>query len=157
MKINEIKELVDLIEKSKIDILKLEKGDFKLYYQKQDAKSLQLNDGEGTWELSSEETEEPISSIPKKEKNEEKDPAENDHQITAPIIGAFYSRANPEAKPFVQIGTKIKKGDTVCILEAMKLLNEISSDVNGEIVEVLVEDGQIIEYGQPLFTVRVSE
>lgn len=154
MNINEIKELVDLIEKSKIDILKLEKGDFKLYYQKQDAKSLQLNDGEGTWKMSSEETGEPISSRPEKE---EKDPAENDHQITAPIIGAFYSRANPQAEPFVQIGTKIKKGDTVCILEAMKLLNEISSDVNGEIVEVLVEDGQIIEYGQPLFTVRVSE
>jgi len=74
-------------------------------------------------------------------------------EFKSPIIGVFYSSPTPDSKPFVKKGSKIKKGDTICIIEAMKVLNEISSDCDGEILEVLCENGQVVEYGLPLFRI----
>jgi acetyl-CoA carboxylase biotin carboxyl carrier protein len=79
------------------------------------------------------------------------------HVIKSPIVGTFYASASPEATPFVKIGDAIEEGRVVCIVEAMKLMNEIEADVNGEVVRVLVEDGQPVEYGQPLFAVRAAQ
>lgn len=76
------------------------------------------------------------------------------HQVLSPMVGTFYGRSNPEAEPFVEIGTKVEKGQIVCVVEAMKLFNEIQAEVSGEIVEMLVEDGQVVEYGQPLFLIK---
>ncbi|KUP06177.1 acetyl-CoA carboxylase [Bacillus coahuilensis p1.1.43] len=76
------------------------------------------------------------------------------HKITSPMVGTFYKASSPDSDPYVQIGTKVKKDSTVCIVEAMKLFNEIDADVEGEIVEILVEDGQLVEFGQPLFLVK---
>jgi acetyl-CoA carboxylase biotin carboxyl carrier protein len=73
------------------------------------------------------------------------------HRIKSPMVGTFYRQSAPEAKPFVEIGQTVKAGETVCIIEAMKLLNEIESDRDGVIKEVLVENGQPVEFGQPLF------
>ncbi len=70
------------------------------------------------------------------------------------MVGTFYKASSPDSDPYVQIGTKVKKDSTVCIVEAMKLFNEIDADVEGEIVEILVEDGQLVEFGQPLFLVK---
>lgn len=155
MKTNELKEIIALIEQSNIDVLKLEKGDFKLFYQKPNAKNL-LNDEDKLVTTKTVEEDQSLETIidSAETDNEDKD---NLHTITAPMIGTFYARPNPDAEPFVQVGTKIAKNETVCILEAMKLLNEVSSEVDGEIIDILVKDGQIIEFGQPLFTVRVSE
>jgi acetyl-CoA carboxylase biotin carboxyl carrier protein len=75
------------------------------------------------------------------------------HVIKAPMVGTFYRSSAPAAKPFVELGQAVKAGETVCIIEAMKLLNEIESDCEGVIKEVLVENGQPVEYGQPLFLV----
>jgi acetyl-CoA carboxylase biotin carboxyl carrier protein len=75
------------------------------------------------------------------------------HVIKAPMVGTFYRSSAPGAKPFVELGQPIKAGETVCIIEAMKLLNEIESDADGVIKEVLVENGQPVEYGQPLFLI----
>jgi acetyl-CoA carboxylase biotin carboxyl carrier protein len=75
------------------------------------------------------------------------------HVIKAPMVGTFYRSSAPGAKPFVELGQAVKAGETVCIIEAMKLLNEIESDCEGVIKEVLVENGQPVEYGQPLFLV----
>lgn len=74
--------------------------------------------------------------------------------ITSPFVGTFYRSANPEAAPFVDEGTKIKKGQALCIVEAMKLMNEIEAEVEGVIVQILVENGQPVEYGEPLFKIR---
>jgi len=74
--------------------------------------------------------------------------------VKSPIVGVFYSAPSPQAEPYVQVGSKIKKGDTLCIIEAMKLLNEINADQDGEIAEVCVENGQVVEYGQTLFKLR---
>jgi acetyl-CoA carboxylase biotin carboxyl carrier protein len=72
------------------------------------------------------------------------------------MVGTFYQAPGVDADPFVKIGDKVEKSTVVCILEAMKLFNEIESEVNGEIVDVLVENGQLVEYGQPLFLVKTE-
>ncbi|MBL0211655.1 MAG: acetyl-CoA carboxylase biotin carboxyl carrier protein [Holophagaceae bacterium] len=78
------------------------------------------------------------------------------HYITSPIVGTFYRSANPKAAAFVSIGDKVRPGQTLCIVEAMKLMNEIECDITGEIVKVLVENGQPVEYGERLFAARVG-
>ena len=80
--------------------------------------------------------------------------AEDLHIIKSPIVGTFYSSASPEKPDFVSIGSIVKKGSILCILEAMKLMNEIESDVDGEVVEVLVKSEDMVEYGQSLFKIR---
>ena len=78
------------------------------------------------------------------------------HEITAPMVGTFYAAPAPDAEPYVKVGSKVKKDTVVCIVEAMKLFNEIEAEVEGEIVEILVENGQLVEYGQPLFLVKLD-
>ncbi|KWK68382.1 acetyl-CoA carboxylase biotin carboxyl carrier protein [Burkholderia ubonensis] len=75
------------------------------------------------------------------------------HVVTSPMVGTFYRAPSPGADPFVQVGDTVKEGQTLCIIEAMKLLNEIESDKAGVIKEILVENGQAVEYGQPLFVI----
>ncbi|MDN3015446.1 acetyl-CoA carboxylase biotin carboxyl carrier protein [Paenibacillus sp. BSR1-1] len=78
------------------------------------------------------------------------------YKIISPMVGTFYQAPGEDADPFVKIGDKVGKSTIVCILEAMKLFNEIEAEVNGEIVEVLVKNGQLVEHGQPLFLVRME-
>ena len=73
------------------------------------------------------------------------------HEIKSPMVGVFYASASPDAKPFVEVGSKVKKGDVVCIIEAMKLMNELTADRDGEVVDICVSNGDVVEYGQPLF------
>jgi acetyl-CoA carboxylase biotin carboxyl carrier protein len=75
------------------------------------------------------------------------------HVVTSPMVGTFYRAPSPGADPFVQVGDQVKEGQTICIIEAMKLLNEIESDKSGIVKEILVENGQAVEYGQALFVV----
>lgn len=74
--------------------------------------------------------------------------------VKCPMVGVFYSAPAPGEKPFVSVGSKVEKGDVLCIVEAMKLMNEISAETDGEITEVCVEDGAVVEFGQPLFYIR---
>ncbi|AEJ43614.1 acetyl-CoA carboxylase, biotin carboxyl carrier protein [Alicyclobacillus acidocaldarius subsp. acidocaldarius Tc-4-1] len=76
------------------------------------------------------------------------------HVITSPMVGTFYRAPAPDAPPFVDVGSQVGPKTVVCIIEAMKLMNEIEAEVSGEIVEILAENGQLVEYGQPLFKVR---
>ena len=75
------------------------------------------------------------------------------HVVKAPMVGTFYRAASPGADPFVQIGSAVKKGDTLCIIEAMKLLNEIEADADGVVKAILLENGEPVEYGEPLFVI----
>ena len=88
-----------------------------------------------------------------KEANNQADTA-NLHKITSPMVGTFYASPTPEADVYVKAGSTVTKDSIVCIVEAMKLFNEIEAEVNGEVVEVLVKNGQLVEYGQPLFLVK---
>jgi len=78
------------------------------------------------------------------------------HIVKSPIVGTFYRASGPGAKPFVEIGDRVKKGQILCIVEAMKLMNEIESDSEGDVIAILVANGQPVEYGEPLFTIRTS-
>jgi acetyl-CoA carboxylase biotin carboxyl carrier protein len=83
-------------------------------------------------------------------------PADDLHVIKSPIVGTFYAGPNPEAGPFVKVGDTVEAGQTVCIIEAMKLMNEIEAEISGEVAQILVENGQPVEYGEPLFALRPS-
>ena len=81
-------------------------------------------------------------------------PEPKGHQLKSPMVGTFYRAPSPGAPPFIEVGQQVTKGQTLCIIEAMKLLNEIESDVSGTIKAILVENGQPVEYGQPLFLIE---
>ncbi|HZS67567.1 MAG TPA: acetyl-CoA carboxylase biotin carboxyl carrier protein [Burkholderiales bacterium] len=81
----------------------------------------------------------------------EAEAAQEGHVVKAPMVGTFYRSPSPDAKPFVEVGQAVKEGDTICIIEAMKLMNEIEADASGAVKAILVENGQPVEYGQPLF------
>lgn len=76
------------------------------------------------------------------------------HVVKSPMVGTFYRSASPGAKPFVEVGDAIKAGETVCIIEAMKILNEIEADKSGTVTQILCENGQAVEYGQPMFLIE---
>ena len=78
----------------------------------------------------------------------------NEHTVTAPMVGTFYSAPAPGAKPFVDIGTEVRDGDVLCIIEAMKMMNQIESDKTGRVTAVLVKNGEPVEFGQPLFIIE---
>ncbi len=82
-------------------------------------------------------------------------PAESaGHAVKSPMVGTFYRAASPGAKPFVEVGSQVKEGQTICIIEAMKILNEIEADKSGTVTQVLCENGQAVEYGQPLLVIE---
>ena len=83
-------------------------------------------------------------------------PSDDLHLVKSPIVGTFYGSPSPGAEPFVKVGGFIEDGQTLCIVEAMKLMNEIESDVSGEVLRIFAENGQPVEYGQPLFGIRPS-
>ena len=94
-------------------------------------------------------TENSLVNIPQKNNEEE-----NYKTINSPMVGTFYASSSPNAEPFVKVGDKVKKGQVVCIVEAMKLMNEIESEFDGEIVEVCKKDEDMVEYGTPLFKIK---
>ncbi len=87
--------------------------------------------------------------------NQTEEKKEGEYKIVkSPMVGTFYSKSSPKAKPYVEVGSKVKKGDILCIVEAMKLMNEIESEFDGEVVEVCVKDGEMVDYGKPLFKLK---
>jgi acetyl-CoA carboxylase biotin carboxyl carrier protein len=81
-------------------------------------------------------------------------PVETGHPVKSPMVGTFYRSANPGAKPFVEVGDPIKEGEAICIIEAMKIMNEIEADKSGTVKRILCENGQAVEFGQPLFIIE---
>ena len=84
------------------------------------------------------------------------DPPPGVEEITSPMVGTFYTAPSPDSDPFVKIGDKVSADTTVCIVEAMKVMNEIKSEISGEVTEILVENGNAVQYGEPLFRVKTS-
>lgn len=145
MEYKDIKEIVKDMGESKIDELKIEFPDgTKISMKKNEAKVLDIPEREI------------IPHIDKKEKIENiKEVDEVKYkEIKAPMVGTFYSKSSPTSKAFVKVGDKIKKGDIVCIVEAMKLMNEIESEFDGEVVEICKKDEDMCEYGECLFKIK---
>jgi acetyl-CoA carboxylase biotin carboxyl carrier protein len=145
-----ISEIIRIFKESDIAKLELSTKDFKIKLSKfgefQAVPTISLNNPQPT---------QPTQEAPKVEVKEVKE-EKNIHIVKSPIVGTFYRAPAPGAKPFVEVGSKVKKGDVLCIIEAMKIMNEIKSDVNGVVEEILVENGQPVEYGQPLFKIRLE-
>lgn len=100
-----------------------------------------------------------IQNFNKEDKMEDKiitDVEENFNVVKSPIVGTFYKSSGPKQEPFVKVGDKVKKGEVLCIVEAMKLMNEIESEFEGEVVEILAQDGEMVEYGEPLIKIKYS-
>lgn len=87
------------------------------------------------------------------EQTTKKEEVKEGNIVKSPMVGTFYSKSSPTSNPYVEVGSEVKKGTVLCIIEAMKLMNEIESEYNGKIAEVLVKDGEAVEYGQPLFRI----
>lgn len=144
MEYKDIKEIVKDMGESKIDELKIEFPDgTKISMKKNDIKQNSILPEENNVNIKQENT-----------KTCEKNINENYKEIKSPMVGTFYSKSSPTAKPFVKVGDKVKKGDVVCIVEAMKLMNEIESEFDGEIVEICKNDEDMCEYGECLFKIK---
>ena len=164
MKVSEIIELVDFISKKKLEEVKIETADIKLSIRKSGKSSndqqffTQALPAAPAPQAPAAPVSAPAATEPAAAASEKPAAAANDNLITikSPMIGTFYRSANPENPSFVNIGDKVSVGDTVCIIEAMKLFNEIESEVSGTIVQVLVENATPVEYDQPLFMVDPS-
>ena len=155
MDIEKILTLIDKVSESSITAFSLEEGSFKVNIEKKPAKivtSVPVVSEVAMPQIQSATQApavEPTVQAPVKEEVNE-----NTVMITAPLVGVFYAAPNPDAKPYVQVGDVVKKGQIVGIIEAMKLMNEIESEVDGVIAEILVENGSAVEYGQPMFVVK---
>ena len=151
MEYKDIKEIVKDMGESKIDELKIEFPDgTKISMKKNDQKVVYKAEPE-VHEVVIPQTS-TVSTIVNA--NSENKVEENYKEIKAPMVGIFYSKSSPTAKPFVSVGDKVKKGDVVCIIEAMKLMNEIESEFDGEIVEICKKDEDMCEYGECLFKIK---
>ncbi len=161
LKIQEIRELIKLIDQSSIDEFSFENDGSKLKLKKYNglatvvkqptvAEKPVLTTSVVETQVQA-ETQKPLSLG---DVTQTKTEDANLHKIVSPMVGTFYASPNPESGPYVKVGDKVKPDQIVCIVEAMKLFNEIEAEVSGEIVEILVEDGQLVEYGQPLFLVK---
>ncbi|MCM3126460.1 MULTISPECIES: acetyl-CoA carboxylase biotin carboxyl carrier protein [unclassified Paenibacillus] len=156
-KLNEIKELIKVIDESSVQELEIENEGSRLTIRKpgkteivQAAASVNAYPVTNQIQPVPQAIETPASSSVQ----EQATANSNLHKIVSPMVGTFYSAPSPEAGVFVNVGSKVTEKTTVCIVEAMKLMNEIEADVKGEIVEILVQNGQLVEYGQPLFLVK---
>lgn len=151
MKIREIKALAEVLVESNLTALEMEEGDFRVRLERS---------------VAAEAVQQPVASIPtmavamplSSETPEEIVPSgqaavdfNNLTEIQSPMVGVFYSAPSPDAEPFVKVGSRVKKGDVVCIIEAMKLMNEIIAEEDGEVVDICVSNGSVVEFGQTLF------
>jgi acetyl-CoA carboxylase biotin carboxyl carrier protein len=145
MELDEIKNLIELLQNTDITEFQIERNGSKLKIKRE------------KFPLSADLSSTVVKpSAESKEVKEEEKPAEEKKlvTITSPIVGIFYSAPSPDAPPFVEVGSPVKKGQVLCIVEAMKLMNEIESDTDGIVSEILVENGQPVEYGEPLFLIE---
>ena len=136
MDLEQIEKLVEIIEKSTLKEITVEEGNLKINLKREN--NIEIQNISKNIEKKVEIVEEP----------------DEESFITSPIVGTFYSAASPETPAFVRVGNTVKKGQPVCIVEAMKLMNEINCDFDCEIEAVLVSNEQKVEYGQPLFRVK---
>ncbi|MDX1570245.1 MAG: acetyl-CoA carboxylase biotin carboxyl carrier protein [Xanthomonadales bacterium] len=156
MDLRKIKKLVEILEESNLSELEIHENDESIRLSRHGA-------GEPTMFAGYPPPQgyaPPPTGAPAQKEERESDGEETEpelaegHVIRSPMVGTYYAAPNPDSEPFVSVGQNIKAGDTVCIIEAMKMFNQIESDINGKVVAVLVDNAQPVEFDQPLFIVR---
>jgi len=146
MDLRKLKKLIDLVQESGIAELEITEGEEKVKIVKGGAVSVSAAAPVGPPAAF-----EPRPAAPAAPASAEVPAGQEGHVVKAPMVGTFYRSPSPDAKPFVEVGQAVKEGETICIIEAMKLMNEIEADASGAVKAILVENGQPVEYGQPLF------
>ncbi|MBC8646625.1 MAG: acetyl-CoA carboxylase biotin carboxyl carrier protein [Thermoanaerobaculia bacterium] len=152
MSFKEIKELIALVSERGLGSIEVERAGFRLKVEGRPApRVLESSEAALSSALAASATAAAAAETPASEQL-----PEDVHVITSPIVGTFYRSPSPESDPFAEVGQKISRGKILCIIESMKLMNEIESDVAGEIVEVYPRNGQPVEYGEKLFAVKLA-
>jgi acetyl-CoA carboxylase biotin carboxyl carrier protein len=160
MKTTEIRDLIDFISKSGLNEVNIETSELKLQVKREpDQKVFKSTPvvapvAAAPVAVAAPAVQAPTTPAPPKAVNAEASSGKKTLEIKSPMIGTFYRTPNPDSPPFVSVGDKVSKGQTVCIIEAMKLFNEIESEVSGTIVKVMVENASPVEYDQVLFVVE---
>ena len=152
MKIKEIQEIINFIKKSDLDDVSIETENIKIRVKKNNGNITTIEQPK----VVKTEIQPQASTAENKVSEEKKEKTSNNIIIKSPMIGTFYRSPNPESDPFVSEGDSIKVGQTICIVEAMKLFNDIESEISGKIVKILVDDNSPVEFDQPLFEVDPS-
>ncbi|AKO65073.1 acetyl-CoA carboxylase, biotin carboxyl carrier protein [beta proteobacterium KB13] len=152
MDLRKLKKLIDLVEESGISELELTEGEESVRISRQGQavqQPQQYTIPQQPAPSIQSDTTTPTANVVKEDVVQE-----SDNALTSPMVGTFYRSSSPEADPYVEVGSTVKKGDTLCIVEAMKLLNEIEADRDGTIKKILVENAQPVEFGEPLFIIE---
>ncbi len=159
MDLRKLKTLIDLVSESNISELEITEADGKVRIVKADPNAQQHGGqpmmmvpahGQPGWgpQAAPAPAAAPAAAVPAEPA------AEVGHVVKSPMVGTYYAAASPGAKPFVEVGSEVKEGDPVCIIEAMKIMNEIDADKSGTVTRILCESGQAVEFGQPLFVIE---
>ncbi|MFK7953801.1 MAG: acetyl-CoA carboxylase biotin carboxyl carrier protein [Ekhidna sp.] len=158
MKAKEIQELINFLSESGLEEVNIETGDFKVSIKRSAEQHVIASAAPVAAQahIPAAPQAQPQVAAPAPAAEENTQSTSNLVEIKSPMIGTFYRSANPESPSFVEVGSTVSTGDPVCIIEAMKLFNEIESEVSGKIVKVLVDNAQPVEYDQPLFLVEPS-
>lgn len=148
MDLKDIKAIIDLMKKNSVSEFELERQDFKIRLKRGEGGTTHQFDSAPLAVLPS------VSSLPSHAISTGAGVASNEIEIKSPMIGTFYRSPSPEAAPYVEVGTEVSTDTVVCIIEAMKVMNEIKAEVRGVITQVLVDNAKPVEFGQPLFKLR---
>ncbi len=153
MDIRKVKKLIELLEESGIAEIEIHEGEESVRISRQSANTVITQAPAATPVAMTPAPAAPAASEPVAEGGDASEELSG-HIVTSPMVGAFYRASSPTAKAFVEVGQSVKVGDTLCIIEAMKLMNQIESDKAGVVKAILVENGQPVEYNQPLFVIE---
>ncbi|MFQ6582716.1 acetyl-CoA carboxylase biotin carboxyl carrier protein [Priestia megaterium] len=148
--VRELQEVVSLMNESGIQKLHIEHEGTKVVIDKA---GIPLEDTAVT-EVKTEEVKAAAAEQAPQDSMSVNSPENNEKQILSPMVGTFYAKPEADADPFVQVGQTVERKDVVCVIEAMKLFNEVDAGIEGEVLEILVKDGDVVEFGQPLFIVK---
>ncbi|GGA22395.1 acetyl-CoA carboxylase biotin carboxyl carrier protein [Paenibacillus physcomitrellae] len=153
-KLNEIKELIKLVDETSVHELEIENEGTRLMIRKPGKTEVVQVAAAPVVQAPAPAAAAAVQQTQETKAPERQAADSNLHTIVSPMVGSFYRASSPDASPFVNKGDRVSDKTVVCIIEAMKLMNEIEAEVKGEIVDILVENGQLVEYGQPLFLVK---
>ncbi|MDB5819871.1 MAG: acetyl-CoA carboxylase biotin carboxyl carrier protein [Rhizobacter sp.] len=148
MDLRKLKTLIDLVSESNISELEITEADGKVRIVKADP-HLVTQPGGASQSMAMAPAPAPVAAAAPVEP-----PAPVGHAVTSPMVGTFYRSSSPGSKAFVEVGSTIKEGDPICIIEAMKIMNEIEADKSGTVTKMMCENGQAVEFGQPLFIIE---
>lgn len=162
LNIDQMKELIDLFEGSNLSEISVQQDEFQVTLKKNSTGEPRLHSGGvDTQDVAPERSSKKTAGVGKKREGSDsgqqdadqqvEDKSEEKEAIISPIVGTFYRSPSPEEPAYVEVGDRVEEGDTVCIVEAMKVMNEVKAEQSGEVVDICVEDGDSVEYGQELF------